>query len=29
MRTDFENGDMNENVEGGSFVGFKYKSDIP
>lgn len=29
IHTDFENGDMNENVDGGSFVGFKYKSEIP
>lgn len=28
-QTPAENGDINENVDGGSFVGFFNKSDIP
>lgn len=28
-QTHDENGDMKENVDGGSFVGFRYKSAMP
>lgn len=29
IHTSFENGDMNENVEGGCFDGFRYKIEMP
>lgn len=29
IQTSIENGDMKENVEGGSFCGFRYRIEIP